>query len=95
MNKLKDEKTESENYESKDEKDYEQIIKTHSKFSGFVEPVSFEAFLNTYTVECETKVTIASPPLDEDSVLINKICNAFSDPDVLELISKKLLQTFD
>ena len=74
--------------------DYEQFVKNHPNFSHFINKIPFEKYLNEYTILTHNNLDTAKQkiePTNENMNLIKKISNVLTDPTIVDLIMKKLL----
>lgn len=69
---------------------YKEIIENHENFSRFIDPISFEEFLQKYTnSDCVTGL------LKNESKGVDylaELSDAATQPNVVELIARNLLQ---
>jgi hypothetical protein len=94
LNEIKQNKTLASDTLTNQNIDYEQLVKAHPNFSGFIDKISFQNYINEYTIINQnasetTKQTDQS--IFENMILINKISNVLTDPTIVDLITKKLL----
>ena len=105
INNLKKESSSDTNL-IEDTHDYEKILKNQSKFSKKVASISFEEYLEKFTVRNNdalsksslhnpkrTKYDVNNPNKDKEDIekILEYFSNAVGDSEVIELLTTKLL----